>query len=172
MDPSPPLVKTDRLEGWKPVSETVERAFSAGPVSVTAGTVRYEPADRTDPKPFVFASRLAIRPKTNPNPMLTRLVERGARDGFRGRLAENGIGDVEHRHTREFPIDEPPDTVATAHTFHGRCVVDGESVPIEAFLAVWEAGEYLLAGGAYPLVGDVDGTRRRIRAIIRGVRPE
>ncbi|SNR23125.1 hypothetical protein [Halorubrum vacuolatum] len=172
MEPSPPRVPTDRLQGWKIVSEAVERPFSAGPVSVIAGTVRYEPTDTAEPRPFFFASRLYIRPETGPNPMLTRLVERGARDGFRERLAENDIDGVDHRHTRELPIDEPPDTMATADTFRGRCLVDGEPVPVEAMLAVWEAEGYLLAGGAYPLVDDVDGARRRLRRIVRGVRSE
>ncbi len=170
METSPPQVPTDRLDGWHRVSETTEQAFSAGPISVTAGTVRYEPANEPEPRPFFFASRLRIRPVVTPNVALTRLVERGARDGFHDRLAENDIDDAELRETREIPIDDPPGTMATASTFRGRCVVDGESIPVEALVAVWEVGDYLLAGGAYPLVGDVDGARRTLRGFVRGVR--
>ncbi len=172
MEPSPPAVPEERLDGWRRVSEATERPFSAGPVSVTAGTVRYEPTDDPEPRPFLFASRLRIRPDAGPNAALTRIVERGTRDGFRDRLAANDIEDVELRESRGIPIDHPPETVATAWTFRGRCVVDDESVPVEAMVAVWEAGQYLLAGGAHPLIGDVNDARRTLRGFVRGVRPD
>jgi len=41
-------------------------------------------------------------------------------------------------------------------------------------LAVWEAGEYLLGGGAYPLsdgAAAVETARRELLGLIRGVRP-
>lgn len=167
----PPVVPEERLDGWERVSATTERPFEVGPVSVTARTVRYEPPDRAAPRPFFFASRLRIRPDVAPNRALTRLVERGARDGFRGTLADRGIEGLEHLGDREIVVDDRTASTATCSTFRGRSDVDGETPPVEALLAVWEAGEYLLAGGAYPLVGTAADDRRTLVGLVRGVRP-
>ncbi|WP_280586954.1 hypothetical protein [Halorubrum sp. Boch-26] len=190
----PPAVPADRLDGWRRVAETTDRPFAAGPVSVTAGTVRYERSDAPAPRPFCFASRLQIRPETAPNAALTRLVERRAREGFRDRLAERDIAAVERRGDRGIAIDDPAASRATLWTFRGDCRVDeaggdgavgpdgegnaaGDAVPIEALLAVWATDEYLLAGGAYPLSADAypngrsaDDARRELLGIVRGVR--
>ena len=165
----PPVVPRDRLDGWTLVAETTDRPFTAGMVSVTAGTVRYE-REAPPPRPFFFASRLRISPPTPPNPALTPLVESQAREGFRDRLADRDIVDVDRSEDRRFAVDDPSASRATLSVFHGRCVVDGEAVPVEALLAVWAAGEYLLAGGAYPTDGDREATRREVLALIRGVR--
>ncbi|WP_418282347.1 hypothetical protein [Halorubrum sp. DTA98] len=172
----PPSVPTDRLDGWRRVAETTEVPFSAGPVSVTAATVRFEPVDDADPRPFFFASRLRIEPSVAPNPVLTRLVERRARAGFRTRLADNDIRDVDHLDDREVRIDDPAASAAALSTFRGECTVadrsaaGGRTVPVEALLAVWSVDDYRLAGGAYPLVGDADRARRDLLRLIRGVR--
>ena len=172
----PPHVPTDRLDGWRRVSETTERPFSAGPVSVTASTVRLEPAGIAEPRPFFFASRLRVRPSVSPNPALTRLVKSRARDGFRDRLADNRIEAVTHREDREIVVDDPSASPATLSTFRGqsRAVDDGgdtaDPVPVEALFAVWSTDEYLLAGGAYPLDHDPDRSRRDLLRLIRGVR--
>jgi hypothetical protein len=167
----PPVVPADRLEGWRRVDETTDRPFAAGPVSVTASTVRYERDDRPEPRPFFFASRLRIRPETPPNAALTRLVESRARAGFRDRLAERDIEAVEPRGERTLAVDDPDAAEATHVTFRGRCALDGETVPVEALLAVWEAGPYLLAGGAYRLDADANDARRELLGLVRAVRP-
>ena len=166
----PPVVSRDCLDGWRRTEETVERPFEAGPVSVTAATVRYERGG-TVPRPFLFASRLRIRPAAAPNAALTRLVEERSRTGFRGRLADRGVESVTRRDERAFAVDDPTASTATLWTFRGRCAVDGSSVPVEALLAVWESGEYLIAGGGYPVDGDRDATRRDVLTAVRGVRP-
>jgi len=166
----PPVVSRDRLNDWRRTDETVERPFEAGPVSVTAATVRYE-RDGTTPCPFLFASRLRIRPSASPNAALTRLVEERSQAGFRGQLADRDVESVTRRDERSFAVDDPTASTATLWTFHGRCAVDGSSVPVEALLAVWESGEYLLAGGGYPVDGDRDATRHDVLAAVRGVRP-
>ncbi|TKX41565.1 MULTISPECIES: hypothetical protein [unclassified Halorubrum] len=165
----PPVVPRDRLEGWTLVAEATERPFEAGPVSVTAGTARYE-RETPPPRPFFFASRLRISPDTGPNPALTRLVESRAREGFRDRLADRRIGDLARRDERRLDVDDPAASPATLTVFHGRCAVDGERVPVEALLAVWEAGEYLLAGGAYPTGDGLEATRQGVLRLVRGVR--
>ena len=166
----PPVVPRDRLAGWTLVAEATERPFEAGPVSVTAGTVRYE-RETPPPRPFFFASRLRISPDTGPNHALTRLVESRAREGFRDRLADRDIGDLARRDERRLAVDDPAASGATLTVFHGRCAVDGERVPVEALLAVWEAGEYLLAGGAYPTGEGFEATRQDVLTLVRGVRP-
>jgi hypothetical protein len=185
---SPPSLPHAHLDGWRRVGETVERPFDAGPVAVEAHTVRYE-RDGAAPRPFVFASRLYIRPETPPNRALTRLVERQAKSGFRDRLADRDIDGIEHRDDREIAIDDPAASRATLSTFRGGCKrLDGgpdptgdtraDSVPVEALLAVWIAGGYLLAGGAYPLDDgaypdgrDASAARRELLRIVRGVTP-
>ncbi|WP_434522066.1 hypothetical protein [Halorubrum sp. AS12] len=166
----PPVVPRDRLDGWTLVAETTEQPFAAGPVSVTAGTTRYE-RETPPPRPFFFASRLRISPDAGPNPALTRLVESRAREGFRDRLADRDIGGLERRDDRSLDVDDPGASRATLSVFHGRCTVEGERVPVEALLAVWESGEYLLAGGAYPTAEGFEATRRGMLALVRGVRP-
>ena len=173
----PPVVPADRFEGWRRVERTTERPFAAGPVSVTAETVRYERTDLDDPRPFCFASRLRIRPGGDPNPALTRLVENRAKAGFRERLADRDIEDVTLQEERTLAVDDPSASEATLVTFRGRCSAEaGGSVPVEALLAVWVADEYLLAGGAYRIDGqggvDADAARRELLGLVRGVRPE
>ncbi|GAB7008504.1 hypothetical protein [Halorubrum trueperi] len=171
----PPVVPSDRLDGWRRVAETTDRPFAAGPVSVIAGTVVYERATGPQPRSFCFASRLRIRPATAPNAALTGLVERRARDGFRDRLAERDIDGIEHRGDRELSVDDPSASRATLSTFEGRFAAPsgdegGGLIPIEALLAVWEAGEYLLGGGAYPLGDGAEAARRELVRIVRGIR--
>ena len=166
----PPAVPGDRLDGWTLVAEATERPFEAGPVSVTAGTVRYE-RETPPPRPFFFASRLRISPDTGPNHALTRLIESRAGEGFRDRLADRNIGDLARRDERRLDVDDPAASPATLTVFHGRCAVDGDRVPVEALLAVWEAGEYLLAGGAYPTGDGFEATRQDVLRLVRGVRP-
>ena len=60
---------------------------------------------------------------------------------------------------------------ATLVTYRGRCVLESETAPVEALLAVWEAGEYLLAGGGYRLDAGADDARRALLGLVRGVRP-
>jgi len=166
----PPAVPRDRLDGWTLAAETTERPFAAGPVSVTAATTRYE-RETPPPRPFFFASRLRLSPDAGPNPALTRLVESRAREGFRDRLADREITEVERRDDRSLTIDDRGGSRATLSVFHGRCAVDGEQILVEALLAVWESGEYLLAGGAYPTADRFEATRQEVLALVRGVRP-
>jgi len=174
----PPVVPHERLDGWERVDETTERAFAAGPVAVDASTVRYERTAIDPPRPFCFASRLRIRPPTAPNPALTSLVERRARSGFRDRLAERDIEGVDHRGDRTIAVDDPTASRARLSTFRGvtRNPSKDRRVPVEALLAVWAAGEYLLGGGAYPLdeashtPGDgPERARRELLGIVRGI---
>jgi hypothetical protein len=186
----PPVVPADRLDGWRRVAETTDRPFDAGLVSVTASTVRFERSDASALRPFCFASRLEIRPKTAPNAALTRLVERQSKAGFRDRLAERGIEAVEQRSDREMAVDDPTASRARVWTLRGDCRIDaageragsrtipGDAVPVEALLAVWATDQYLLAGGAYPLGADAysngrtpTDARRELLGIIRSVRP-
>lgn len=155
----PPVVPRARLDGWQCIDETTERAFTAGFVSVDASTVRYERDATEPPRPFCFASRLRIRPATAPNPALTALVERRARSGFRDRLAERDIEDIEHRGDREIAVDDPKASRATLSTFRGVTGVGSgdRRVPVEALLASGRPASIYSAGARTP------STRRRTR---------
>ena len=179
----PPVVPADRLDDWHRVEHTTERPFAAGPVSVTATTVRYERAAEQPPEPFFFASRLSIRPETSPNRALTRLVERRARTGFCDRLADRDIEEVVSRGERQVGICDPAASRATLVTYRGRAVTEPvedapsetgtgtpSRVPVEALLAVWTADDYLLAGGGYPLDDGADEARRTLLELVRRVR--
>lgn len=174
----PPVVPADRLDDWHRVEHTTERPFAAGPVSVTATTVRYERAVEEPPEPFFFASRLAIQPATSPNRALTRLVERRARTGFRDRLADRDIEAVESHGKRQIGVNDTTASRATLVTYRGQAVIDPtdetavstrERVPVEAVLAVWTADDYLLAGGGYPLDDGAPEARRTVLGLIRRV---
>lgn len=167
----PPVVPADRLDGWRRAEQTTTRPFAAGPVSVTASTLRYDRTDRPAPRPFFFASRLRIRPGGSPNAALTRFVERKGRSGFRDRLVDRDIEAIEVHGERTIAIDDPDASDAALVTYRGQCVLGDETVPVEALLAVWEAGEYLLAGGAYRLDADADDARRELLGLVRSVRP-
>jgi len=84
---------------------------------------------------------------------------------------------IERRDDREISIDDPDASRATLSTFRGVCHPtddSAETVPVEAMLAIWEAGEYLLCGGAYPLsdgAAAADAGRRELLGLLRGVRP-
>ena len=178
----PPVVPADRLGDWHRVEHATEQPFAAGPVSVTATTVRFERPAEQPPAPFFFASRLAIRPKTSPNRALTRLVERRARSGFRDRLADRSIDAVESHGERQISIDDPAASRATLVTYRGQAVLGPvedapnetvagtpRHVPVEALLAVWTADDYLLAGGGYPLGDGADEARRTLLGLVRRV---
>ncbi|GAB6878276.1 hypothetical protein JCM17823_05500 [Halorubrum gandharaense] len=185
---NPPVVPDDALDGWAVVAETTETPFSVGPISVVAHTRRYEPTDTPAPRPFFFASRLAITPRTRPNGALTRLVERGAREGFRSTLADRGIDDLSRGDRQTLRIDDPEASEATLTTFHGVLRPDAgttesagdavaQPVPVLALLATWTThatDEYLLAGGAVPAgeADDPEAGRRRLLQQIRSVRAE
>jgi hypothetical protein len=167
-----PQVPVD--EDWRRVEATLDTPFDAGVVTVRAHTVVYEDAvvrervrERTGADAlwrFVFASRLALRPRTPTSAALTRLVRNRSEAGFVDQLRERGFEAVDRDATRRFRVGDV-DTKLTR--YDARLSVAGVELAVEGWVTVWPAQSngdpgYLLAGGAYPTTveatADGDGT--------------
>jgi hypothetical protein len=159
-DAPPPTV--DLPDGWVERETTTEQVFAVSRVTVTATTVVYEDeamrrdvdADVGDAfRRFVFASRLRLRPSTTPSKPLTKLVTSRAKAGFTDRLNERDIEHVDEQETRRLRIGGSD---ATLVRYDADCAVGGTRLAVDGWLAVWPdaggdtAGDYLVAGGAYP----------------------
>jgi hypothetical protein len=162
-------------EDWRRVEASLDTPFDAGVVTVRAHTVVYEDAlvrarvrERTGADAlwrFVFASRLALRPRTPTSAALTRLVRNRSEAGFVDQLRDRGFEGVDRDGTRRFRVGEV-DTKLTR--YDARLSLAGIELAVEGWVTVWPAsanGEpgYLLAGGAYPTTvteaGDADEGR-------------
>jgi len=129
------------------------------------------------PRPFCFASRLRIRPATAPNPALTALVERRARSGFRDRLAERDIEDIEHRGDREIAVDDPKSSRASSR----RSAASQASAPgTDVYrsrrysrsgrpASIYSAGRVPLDEASYPPGESPSDARRELLGIVRGM---
>jgi hypothetical protein len=182
----PPAPSVDVPDGWTRTESTTERLFSVSKVTVTATTVVYEDqrlAERADAagaggfRRFGFASRLRLRPSTQPSKPLTKLVASRAKSGFADRLRERGMASVAERESRRFRVDG---TDATLVGYDATCVVDGTELAVDGWVAVWPGDEdYYVAGGAYPTrvldgrIGvalDPDRFREDLLSMVRSVR--
>ncbi len=170
MDLEPPIIPDDALSEWERVDDSTDTLFETAVVSVTGRTLRYEsPALGADTAParFFFATRLRLDPAVTPNAAVTKLVTSGASDGFRDRLSERGFHEIHHEETRTLPID---DAKADLTRFRAKCVTPDGDIMTEALLAIWTADGYRIAGGGFPLTGEVTTSRRDLRRLFRSVR--
>lgn len=170
MDLEPPIIPDDALSGWDQVEDSTDVLFETAVVSVTGRTLRYEsPAPGADSAParFFFATRLRLDPAVSPNAAVTKLVTSGASDGFRKRLSERGFREIHREETRTLPID---DAEADLIRLRAECATHDGEIPTEALLAIWTADGYRIAGGGFPLTGEVTTSRRDLRRLFRGVR--
>jgi hypothetical protein len=159
-----PSVTFEQPDRWRLVDESVETPFDAGVVSVRAHTLVYEDVDLAERVGdrddqvwrFVFASRVGLRPRQPRSKPLTSLVTRQSRSGFADRLRDRGFVAVSDRGTRRFRVG---DADATLAEYDATVRADGVTLDVDGWLAVWpdEAGDYLLAGGAYPTAVTDDG---------------
>ena len=85
---------------------------------------------------------------------------------FRGTCRLDGVADVDGGGVDGVGGDEE----RSRNDREGEHRGEHATVPVEALLAVWEAGEYLLAGGAYPLTGEPERARRGLLRLVRGTR--
>ena len=167
-DVPPPVGRdADALSGWTLVESEVTTPFDAGVVAVQAHTFVYEDdglrsavRDRTGVdrtwRSF-FASRVRLTPTPPRSRALDGLVARRARRGFADRLRARGFESVQTGERRRLAVG---DCEATATRYDARCPVEGVTVRVEGWLAVWadeESDDYLLAGGAYPRELDGEG---------------
>jgi len=166
MDVPPPVVPSERLDGWRQTESTVEEAFSTPVVTVFTHIVVYEETDLREqiaddtgvdlPWRFFFAGRIRLDPQKPPSKLLTSLVRRKATAGFVDRLEDRGIEQVSERDREETRLgDSDGLLVAYRGVFRQRIEEAAGStslsLPVAALLAVWDAdGDYHVAGGAYP----------------------
>ncbi|ESS11046.1 MAG: hypothetical protein A07HR60_02191 [uncultured archaeon A07HR60] len=170
MDPEPPTVPDDDFAEWTRVGDSTEVLFDGAPVTVTGRTLRYEsttPGARDSLDRFFFATRLGLEPSVSPNVALTKLVRSGAADGFRDQLSERGFKHIQRVETRTIPVG---DAEADLYRYRARCAAADGDISAEAMMAVWADDSYQIAGGGYPLTGDVNTARRELRRLIRNVR--
>jgi hypothetical protein len=154
----PPSVPTEQLTDWRRTTDATETPFSALGLTVTARFLLYEDerlrtaireetgVDRT--WRFFLAARLTLDPTPPVTRTLRNLVANRASRGFVDRLSEREFGAVERVDRRPLRVGGE---AARLFQYDARCRVDGLTLPVTAWLAVWAPGsDFRMAGGAYP----------------------
>jgi hypothetical protein len=189
---APPSVPDDLLTDWRRASETTETPFAAPGLTVTAHISLYEDdrlrervRERTGVDRswrFFLATRLELAPQPPVTAALRGLVASRASRGFADRLEDRGFEAVERTERRRLAVG---DDDARLFGYDARCRVDGVTLSVDGWLAVWAPDRtFRLAGGAYPIaVVDGDGEttdaladcldpaafRSELFALVRGV---
>lgn len=166
---NPPPAPAALADGWRRVEADRETLFQAGFVTVTADTATYEPAGNAVPAAhshFFFVSRLRLTPRTAPNPALTGLIERRARAEFKDRLGDRGFRTVERVGRRRLAAGAQE---ARVTRYRATCRVEGQDLPVEAYLAVRPGDDYLLSGGAYVRSDHAEERREELLGLIQAV---
>lgn len=187
MPPDASTVLADGLlDGWALSEDTTETLFSLPTARVEGHTLVYEDAElrarvretheADHPWRFVFVTEVRFSPPLAPGGAAmvkpTLVVEAGTR--FAEDLRERGLRGVEKGRTETMRVGG---TRARLSDFRAAYELGGEAVPIRGWLAVWEDGDFRVAGGAYPeasLGGLFDPTKYRtellelLRAGVRG----
>lgn len=176
-EPAAPSVPVESLgDDWEQVSNEVETLFELAAASVVGHTVVYEDTGLASTvteesgvaelSRFVFATRLGFSPSLPPgSPRVVKpMVVSEATDEFATVLKERGFSDV-NRQTRQ-RLSTGSGTRATLFGYEAQFPTEKATVPVAGWLAVWHAGDFLLAGGAYPqtfdgLAVDVDTSTYR-----------
>lgn len=160
----PPSVPGDRLAEWRHAGDTTETPFAAPGLTVTARIHLYEDdrlrdtvRERTGVDRswrFFLATRLELTPRPPVTAALRGLVASRASRGFADRLEDRGFESVERVERRRLRVG---DDDARLFGYDAHCRVDGVSLSVDGWLAVWAPDRaFRLAGGAYP-TAVVDG---------------
>jgi hypothetical protein len=164
---APPSVPDERLTDWRHVGDTTETPFAAGGVTVTARIRLYEDdrlreavrkrTGRDRGWRFFLASRLELDPTPPVTGALRGLVASRASRGFADRLVDRGFTNVDRAERRSLRVG---DTDARLFRYDARCPVDGVTLAVDGWLAVWAPDRaFRLGGGAYPTaVVDADAS--------------
>jgi hypothetical protein len=184
-EPDPPGVPTERLEtaGWTRTETSVETLFEVPTSQITGHTVVYEDRSLDGESTvvdalsrFFFATRLAFAPPLAPGTeaMVKPMVTANAVDSFPSRLEDRGCTDVTQ--TRRERIRIETGDRAALQGYDATLRADGQSIPIEGWLAVWSSDGFRVAGGAYPCAheilpeeADPDELRDELVALVRSV---
>jgi len=160
----PPSAPEDRLADWRRANDLTDTPFAAPGLTVTARILLYEDdrlraavRERTGVDRswrFFLATRLELAPSPPVTGALRGLVASRASHGFADRLEDRGFESVERTERRSLRVG---DDDARLFGYDARCRVDGLSLSIDGWLAVWAPDRsFRLAGGAYP-IAVVDG---------------
>jgi len=154
----PPSVPEDRIADWRCVGDTTETPFAAPGLTVTARIRLYEDdrlraavRERTGIDRswrFFLATRLELTPSPPVTGALRGLVASRASRGFADRLGDRGFDAVERTERRTLRVG---DDDARLFGYDARCRVDGLTLAVDGWLAIWAPDRaFRLAGGAYP----------------------
>ena len=160
----PPSIPEDRLADWRQAGDLSDTPFAAPGLTVTARILLYEDdrlraavRERTGVDRswrFFLATRLELTPSPPVTGALRGLVASRASRGFADRLEDRGFESVERTERRSLRVG---DDDARLFGYDARCRVDGVSLSVDGWLAVWAPDRsFRLAGGAYP-IAVVDG---------------
>jgi hypothetical protein len=169
---APPSVPDELLTDWRQVDDVTETPFSAAGLTVTARVLLYEDdrlrtavRERTGVDRswrFFLATRLELAPSPPVTGALRGLVASRASRGFVDRLGDRGFDDVDRVERRSLRVG---DADARLFGYDARCRVDGVTLSVDGWLAVWAPDRsFRLAGGAYP-TGVVDGAEAAADAL-------
>jgi hypothetical protein len=163
---APPSVPEERLTDWRRANDLSDTPFAAPGLTVTARILLYEDdrlraavRERTGVDRswrFFLATRLELTPSPPVTGALRGLVASRAGRGFADRLEDRGFEAVERTERRSLRVG---DDDARLFGYDARCRVDGVTLSVDGWLAVWAPDRtFRLAGGAYPIaVVDDDG---------------
>lgn len=174
----PPSVPDERLVDWRPAGDATETPFAAPGLTVTARIRVYEDdrlraavrgrtgIDRS--WRFFLATRLELSPSPPVTRALRGLVASRASRGFADRLEDRGFEAVERVERRSLRVG---DDDARLFGYDARCRVDGITLSVDGWLAVWAPDRaFRLAGGAYP-IAVVDGDGEAADALVDSLDP-
>jgi hypothetical protein len=171
---TPPSVPDGRLCDWRLTDDLTETPFAAGGLAVTARILLYDDAelreqirDRTGADRtwrFFLAARLDLSPSPPVTAPLRGLVAARASRGFADRLRDRGFTAVDRVERRSLRVGEAD---ARLFRYDARCPVDGVTLSVDGWLAVWAPDrQFRLAGGAYPTaVADESGDEATATAL-------
>lgn len=168
----PPSVPDDLLTDWRRAGDTAETPFAAPGLTVTAHIRLYEDdrlreavRERTGVDRswrFFLATRLELTPSPPVTGALRGLVASRASRGFTERLEDRGFEAVERVERRSLRVG---DSDARLFGYDARCRIDGVTLSVDGWLAVWAPDrDFRLAGGAYP-TAVVDGAGATVDAL-------
>jgi hypothetical protein len=186
-----PDVPVDRLsnDGWNRVERTAETLFSLPTLRVEGYTLLYERSDLREavraafgeadlPWRFFFATRLSFSPPLAPGVgafSLFPTVLAAARREFAADLRERGFEAVTQGRSQRIHVETGDRARLTP--YRARFDAGEVAAEVAAWLAVWiRAGEFRMAGGAYPTSGfgsvrlEQERYREELFELIRGVR--
>ncbi|MFB6309029.1 MAG: hypothetical protein ABEH35_06840 [Haloarculaceae archaeon] len=164
----PTVPETDLADGgWNETDATVETVFQLPTASVEGATLVYddertrgavrEAAGIEFQWRFFFATRLTFRPPLPPGigtAMVLPTVRSEARQAFADRLRDRGFTDIDRGARERFRVASGERARATKYraTLEPGEIGGGldTPLPVEGWVAVWNADGVRIAGGAYP----------------------